>query len=113
MSNPLFRHLPKNREMFLKAKMKSVHDDMLLRREVYNFNNFDVTFTRNKKQDWYVIAAKIPLGPPVVVCKAGDWLILPHAFYFSQAANGAPVFDMLVNYGDQIGIGNKLASRPE
>lgn len=108
----LFKNTRK-REAFLRGqKMKSVHDEHLIRREIYNPNNFDIEFKRNVTMDTYIKNATIPLGPLRITCKADDFLYLPHAYYFAEGIGvpqGTPI-DVVVNFGDNIGIGNKKAS---
>lgn len=103
----------RNRKAFLRgAKLKAVHDEHLLRREIYNPNNFDIIFRRNISMDQYIKDATIPLGPLSATCKADDFLYIPHAYYIAEAIGlpkGTPC-DVLVNFGDNIGIGNKKAS---
>lgn len=109
-----FKSLRK-KELFMQGKMKHVSDEFLLRREIYNPNKFDIIFRRNKNMDKYIHAATIPLGPEVAICKADDFLYLTHAYYFAEGIGvpqGTPC-DVLVNFGDNIGIGNKLASAIE
>lgn len=91
---------------------KAVRDEALIVREFYNPNPFDVVFERLVEFDGYVIRNKIPLGPLLCVCKSGDFLTLPHAYFKITSKNGCPVFDMVVNFGDERGKGNKLPSLP-
>lgn len=100
------------REHFLQGNSKGVMDEHLIHRELYNPNKFDVIMTRNTSMDNYIRDAGIILGPAWAICKADGFLYLPHGYYFSKATNGAPSFPMLVNFGSNIGIGCKQASRP-
>src|SRR5687768_15010842 len=97
----------KRREHFLKGKAKGVFDEMLIVREIYNPNNFDIIFSRMTQMDHYIRDAKIPLGALILVCKADDFLILPHAYFTAKASNGADLIQVVTNFGDSIGIGNK------
>lgn len=85
---------------------------MLIRREMYNPNRFAVIFRRRKAFDLYVANNFIELGPEVARCEPDGFLLLPHAYYDVAAENGPDVFDMLMNYGDAIGKGNKKNSLP-
>lgn len=102
----------KKTEHFLKEKVKGVYDELLVHREIFNPNSFDLIITRNKTHDQYVKDAGIPLGLPIMVCKSESWLYLPHGYFFVKAANGAEVGTFITNFGDNIGIGNKYPSLP-
>lgn len=110
----MFRKLVKSDEngFITNAKIKGVHDETLIHREIYNPNDYDIIFTRNKLQDAYIKGAKIPLGPEIAICKSKDWLWLPHGYYFGKASNGAEIINCITNLGDMIGKGNKLPSLP-
>lgn len=99
-------------EMFLRRKVKAVHDERLIRIEIYNPNEFSVLVERDKRFDHVVKAANIPLGPEKAVVKPGDFLILPHQFVTYHAMNGSPTLNLVSNIGDSIGKGNKLPSPP-
>jgi hypothetical protein len=99
-------------EGFLIDQTRGVHDEGLLRRELYNPYDFDIVFERDRARDLYVRAAGIPLGDARAVLKARDWLILPHGFFILYTPGNQHV-DLVTNLGDMIGKGNKLPSRPE
>lgn len=103
----------RNNEFFLKRTQKAVHDEHLVRREFYNPNNFSILFELMPDKIRYVKGSGIPTGPKSAILKPDDFLVLPHAYFILRAMNGAPFFDLIQNYGDQIGIGNKKPSRPE
>lgn len=108
----IFRNT-KNREGFLKnpESFKSVHDEHLIRREVYNPNPFKVLFRRNVVMDRYISAARIPLGPLRRELEPDEFLLLPHGYYFAEPIGTSVIqYDMVVNFGDNIGIGNKNPS---
>jgi hypothetical protein len=92
--------------------MKAVYDDRLIRCEIYNPNKFDIIFTRDKSQDNYVRGAGIFLGADIIICKSDGFAILPHCFYIPKASNGADLINVVQNFGDSIGKGNKLPSLP-
>lgn len=102
----------KKAELFLKSKVRGVYDELLIHREIFNPNNFDLIVTRNQTMTQYILDAKIPLGPAVAVCKAESWLYIPHGYYFVKAANGADAGSFITNFGDNIGIGNRHPSLP-
>ena len=103
----------KKSEHFIKeGRVKGVFDEMLIHREIFNPNKFDLVVTRNNSMTQYILDAKIPLGPPMAVCKADSWLYLPHGYYFVKAANGADAGSFITNFGDAIGIGNRYPSLP-
>ena len=99
-------------DAFLRKKQKAVYDDRLICVEIYNPNNFDILVERDKRFDRMVVSAKIPLGPERAICKADDFLFLPHQFVIYTAMNGAPFLDIVTNKGDLIGKGNKFPSAP-
>ena len=103
-----------NSDKFLKNKLKGVFDEHLLRRELYNPNDFDLIVTRDKEKDLYVNAAGITLGLERMLLKAKDWVVINHAFYFVTVAKkgGPELFELVVNFGDMIGKGNRLPSLP-
>lgn len=102
----------KRREHFLKGKAKGVFDEMLVCREIYNDNDFDIIFTRQTQFDRYILDAGIKLGAMIMVCKAKDWLFIPHAYFTTKASNGADIYNVVVNFGDNMFKGNKLPSLP-
>lgn len=101
-------------EGFLRKNVKAVHDELLTCREVYNPNKFDVIFTRNIDKDLYILRAGIPLGEIRMVCKADDFLFLPHGYFFAKG-DGVPngeMISVITNQGDAMRKGNKLPSPP-
>lgn len=89
-----------------------VVDYQLIRWECYNPNAFDVIFTLIPSKIPYVASQGIAVGNARVVCKAGGWATLNHSYYMVTASNGADHIDVIRNYGDAIGKGNKLPSAP-
>ena len=100
------------REVHRVSRMKAIADEHLIVREYYNPNKFDVIFERLKIYDYYVNQFNIMLGPLRAVLKANDFLTLPHGYYKVTSKNGAPLFDLVINYGDARNKGNKLPSLP-
>lgn len=98
---------------FLKAREKGVGDEFLIHRELYNPNDFDILIERDRNRVSHIVNSRIPLGPERAVLKARDWIYLPHGYFIFTASNGAPVFDVITNFGDAIGKGIKNPSRPE
>ena len=98
---------------FLKHKSKAVWDEHLIRREIYNQNDFDVVFYRDPAKELYVRAANIPLGPEVYTLKAGGRVVLPHICYILRALDGREIFTLVQIFGDEIGTGQTKPSRPE
>lgn len=101
-------------EGFLRNKIKSVADEHLICREIYNPNKFSLIFIRNIDKDMYILRSRIPLGQIRVACKPDDWLFLPHGYYFAKGEgipDGEPI-SWITNFGDSIGKGNKLPSAP-
>lgn len=85
-------------------------DEMLIRREFYNPNSFAIRFELMKESMAYVHRNGIMVGPMVAILPPDSFVVLPHAYYRIFAP--APVFDLIQNFGDQIGKGNKRPSLP-
>jgi hypothetical protein len=98
---------------FLRGKLKMVQDDLLIHREIYNPNSFGIKWVRTVEKDQYVAQNGIPLGPQVIIQNPETFVHLNHAYYVGYAMNGAPEFNVTINYGNSIGKGNKHASRPD
>jgi len=97
-----------------KPNLRTVMDDRLIRREYYNKNNFAVHFKLENDQIPYIVNSGISPGLPFYRLEPGKWLVLNHSFFLVTAADpGVQFFDLVINYGDQIGIGNTRPSRPE
>lgn len=91
---------------------KMVMDEHLVRREFYNPNNFEIQFTRMEDKVAYILESGINPGPKFLTLKPNDWLVVNHAYYVPRAANGAELFNVVTNFGDSIGKGNKKVSLP-
>lgn len=95
-----------------KIPVKTYADVNLLQREYHNRNKFDIIFERNTAWDLYVLKSGKALGPAKAICKADDFLYLPHAYY-SLTGVGVPPgepMDVLINLEDAMFKGNKLPS---
>lgn len=104
----------RNKSEFLKGKLTSVFDETLIHREVYNPNNFDLIFQRNKEKDSYVIKAGITLGPETIICKPDDFCYLTHGYYICSGRGipvGTPISHHTI-YGDSMFTGEKKISLP-
>ena len=93
-------------------KLLGVHDELLIRREIYNPNKFPISFWRQTEMDGYIRKSGVSLGPKMVYCAPDGFCMLNHAYYNPKAENGGEPFDVLMNYGNAIGIGNKKNSLP-
>lgn len=104
-------------EIFLKDKpnpRRVVMDDRLIRREYYNPNKFAVYFQRMEREMPYIVDSGINPGLPTYRLEPDGFLVVPHAFFIITAADrGVQLFDLTTNFGNTIGIGNKLPSPPE
>jgi hypothetical protein len=93
---------------------KRIADYQLIRWEFYNSNKFDVVFTLKKEMLTYIAQQGISVGRAKIVCKPDEFVVLNHSYYDIQGVglrNGDPI-QGIRNYGDAIGKGNKLPSRP-
>ena len=102
-----------------------VQDELLIRSEIYNKNDFDIVFFRMKEWDQYVRGSGITVGPEFIICKSKEWCILPTSYYSVRAYDAGHAGDpkrelqadtpinVTRNYGNVIGIQNKLPSAPE
>lgn len=92
--------------------MKGVYDPRLIRREFYNSNDFDILVELDPANIAYVNAAGITLGPQKQWLKAKSWLVVNHTYLILTAKNGAPTFNLIEIFGNQIGKGVKNPSLP-
>ena len=93
-------------------RIKTVIDEMLIHRELYNPNKFAISIKRQTKMDEYVLKSGIPLGPIATKIEPDAFCHLPHGYFDVTSINGPAVFDMILTFGDQIGRGNKRPSVP-
>jgi hypothetical protein len=94
------------------AAAKSVSDENLVRREIYNQNKFDIVFELDVSRIGYIIAAGIAPGPGRVICKSDGFCILNHNYYIVRTPYKECLAHFVVNFGDAIGKGQKKPSRP-
>jgi hypothetical protein len=87
-------------------------DPQLVLNEIYNPYSRSIFAWRDKGMDIYVQSAGIMLGPAFAEIPADSFLVLPHMYYRVVDYKGDLV-NVLCNLGDNIGVGNKLASRPD
>lgn len=111
-------------EYFLKNSFhkRKVSDGGLVMIEVYNPNSFTVKMIRQKGYvndsltiEKYILMSGGDLGPSVVEVKPNCFAVLLHNYYYAEGVGlpqGEPI-NMIVNMGNQMGIGNRLPSRPE
>lgn len=111
-------------EYFLKNKFHSrkVSDGGLVMIEIYNPNSFTVKMIRQKGYvndsmtiEKYILMSGGDLGPNVVEVKPNCFAVLLHNYYYAEGVGlpqGEPI-NMIVNMGNQIGVGNRLPSRPD
>lgn len=92
--------------------MRESSDHNLVRRELYNPNKFDLIFKLDARFLSYIESYGRWPGRPYWVLKSESWQVVPHFYWIIDAANGAPTFDLIQNFGKAIGIGNKLPSLP-
>ena len=92
---------------------RAVSDEHLIRRELYNPNNFTLHFQRQTKYDPHIRGNRIEIGPLAFVLPAGGFIVVPHFYWIVTTGNGSPTYDLVQNFGDMIGKGNRLPSRLE
>lgn len=95
-----------------KNNLKGVMDTHLIEVEYYNPNKFDIILERDERYFNYINQNQIHLGPKKAILKSDDFIIIPHQYYILKASNGAELFNLIVNMGDQKRKGNKLPSLP-
>jgi hypothetical protein len=93
------------------SRKKVVSDGNLIRREIYNPNNFDVIFNRMPERLQYVLLAGIHPGPSEVRLPAKGRCILNHGYYVanSKLEKGEPI-KLISIFGAQIGKGETKPS---
>jgi hypothetical protein len=96
-----------------KIRKEGVYDTRLTLIEMYNRNKFTVVFSRLKGWDDYILSAGISLGPEKIILEPEKFVILPHHFYSAEGINGESEISLIGNKGREIGIGNKMPSRPD
>lgn len=113
-----------NKEYFLKNNFhgRKISDGGLVMVEIYNPNPFVVRMIRqngfvNDKMsiDKYIKISGGSLGPDVVEVKPNGFAVLLHNYYYAEGVGlpqGEPI-NLVVNMGNQMGIGNRFPSRPE
>ena len=82
--------------------------------EIYNPGPEDITFTNyHRARDRQHYLGKPPEYWMRFICKVGEWVFLPHQYYIGTVPSGSKEIRVVKNFGDMIGVGNKLPSRPE
>lgn len=97
----------------LSRRAPAVSDQLLVRREIYNPNQFPITWLRQNDKVPYILNCGITAGPAAVHCAPGGRCILPHMYYIPKTPleDGAPL-NVLQVFGDAIGTGETKPSRP-
>jgi hypothetical protein len=91
--------------------VKGVSDPHLIRREVYNTGENEITFEIIGEKIPYIKLSGITPGAVRIVVKPRAWAILNHAFYTPHTSDGRNA-TVVENYGDMIGKRNTLPSNP-
>lgn len=111
-------------EYFLKNNFhkRKVSDGGLVMVEVYNPNTFTVRMIRQKGYvdesltiEKYILMSGGDLGPNVVEIRPNCFALLLHNYYYADGVGlpkGEPI-NLIVNMGNQMGVGNRLPSRPD
>lgn len=111
-------------EYFLKNNFhkRKVSDGGLTMAEIHNPNSFAVKMIRvtgmineSISVEKYIQISGINLGAPVVLIPPGGFAVLPHQYYHPEGVGlpkGEPI-QLVVNYGNMMGVGNRFPSRPE
>jgi hypothetical protein len=96
----------------MNRRKEIVSDFNLVRREIYNPNNFVVTFVRMPERLQYVLLSGIHVGPWRVELPAKGRCILNHSFYKIQSPlkDGEPI-ELITIFGERIGKGETKPSR--
>lgn len=94
-------------------RFKGVHDEHLIRRELYNPNEFTLILKRDTTKDTYIARNLIPLGPENIILQPDEFILVPHFYWIIHAKNGADQINLIQNFGNEIGKGNKKPSRPD
>lgn len=112
------------KEYFLKNNFhgRKISDGGLVMIEVYNPNSFVVNMIRSKgfvndslTIDQYIKISGGDVGPKVVQIKPNCFAVLLHNYYYAEGVGlpkGEPI-NLIVNMGNQMGVGNRFPSRPE
>lgn len=101
-----FRQNPKKR------KSRAVVDEHLIIREYYNCNESDLVFKLDERYTNYILNNNISIGPNMFLLRSGDFKIVPHGYWIVEPTDGRPTYELITNFGDLIGKGNKKQSRP-
>lgn len=90
--------------------MKAVLDEHLIVREYYNPNDFDLYFERDNRFIAHIAKNRIPPGFNTMILKPGNFIKVPHGYWVIHTKDKRP-YNLITNFGDMIGKGNKLPSR--
>lgn len=93
------------------SKLAGAAEDLC--REIYNPGAEDIVFDNihpMRARMWF--HGKTPNYWMRLVCRPGEWIFLPHGMYTGTVKSGRPI-TVVVNFGDNMFIGNKHPSRPE
>lgn len=101
-------------EYFLKNKLQGAKggDFALVMMEIHNPNKFAIRFDIDKTMLWYIRYNNITETPHSGIIQPGGFQILTHRFYILTGIGlpqGEPV-NVIVNMGNNMGIGNTLPS---
>jgi len=111
-------------EYFLKNNFhaRKISDGGLVMVEIYNPNSFVVRMIRKNGYvndsltiEQYIKISGGDIGPRVVEIKPNCFAVLLHNYYYAEGVGlpqGEPI-NMIVNMGNQMGVGNRLPSRPD
>lgn len=97
-----------------------ISDSNLIRREIYNPHDFIIEFRLAKEKLQYINAVGITPGAEIIRVMPNSFAILNHCYhriYALDVRTKKEINDILIspiiNFGDQIGIGNTKPSRPD
>ena len=86
----------------------------------WNVKAYDMLFVSTHPQKHMMhFFGKPPMVWDKILCKVGEWKLLPHGMYdVKYYDNGREVFGVenyasITNFGSAIGVGNKAPSAPE
>lgn len=88
-------------------------DERLICCEVYNFNKQPIVFDLEIAAVEYIKSMGITVGPLRVEVGPDSFAFLTHRYYFSRFKNSMEPAHFLMNFGDNMGRGQKNQSAPE
>lgn len=92
--------------------MRHSVDELLVRRELYNPNKFDLIFELDQRFIQHIKLHGRPTYHFKWMLKADMFQVVPHMYWTITTSNGSPTYDLIQNFSKTIGMGNKHPSLP-